>query len=252
MPPRKTKEQLHGLASLRRRLPHISASALAAVIQDVEENGVPELGGRNNVREARDAEVDCVTAFGPLFQTTTLETVSGSRMNLEYQNPFAMLQVAIDADSAFTKLFKARLQAFPSTPQTPWRLAMYSDEVVPGNALGVDNKRKIQAVYWSFLEFGAAALSQEDLWFVSTAKRSSEVKKVKGGMSQLMLALTRVFLERVIRSQLAASSLYFRMARSSGSSRAWRCSSWTKRRTRASGTRRAHPASATACSASTL
>ena len=66
-------------------------------------------------------------------------------------------------------------------PKTPWNLVFYADEITPGSALSADNLRKIQAVYLSFLEFGAAALAKEISWFVYTSKRSSEVRKLKGG-----------------------------------------------------------------------
>ena len=66
-------------------------------------------------------------------------------------------------------------------------------EVTPGNPLSTTNDRKIQVIYWSFKQFGPAALSNEELWFTCSTKRSSEVKRVAGGMSQIMGALLKVF-----------------------------------------------------------
>ena len=72
----------------------------------------------------------------------------------------------------------------PSSEARPWRLILYSDEVTPGNQLKVDNKRKIQAIYWSLHEFHPK-LSDEDMWFTFTTKRSSEVNLIDGGMSRI-------------------------------------------------------------------
>ena len=57
------------------------------------------------------------------------------------------------------------------------------------------NKRKFQAVYWSFLEFDSAALSHEEYWFPMMAEFSQNVKEVSGGMSQIFVALCKLFFE---------------------------------------------------------
>jgi hypothetical protein len=63
-------------------------------------------------------------------------------------------------------------------------LVLYGDEVVPGNNLAYDNKRKIWATYWSFLEFGLG-LSCEFLWMSTHAARSAVVHELDGGISAL-------------------------------------------------------------------
>ena len=47
------------------------------------------------------------------------------------------------------------------------------------------HRRKFQAVYWSIMELGAAALSLEENWFTICTMRSTEVRKIEGGMSAL-------------------------------------------------------------------
>ena len=69
----------------------------------------------------------------------------------------------------------------------------YSDEVTPGDALVHDNRRKLQVVYFSFLEFGPSVLAREDSWFTIAAKRSSEVCKISGGMSAVFAAVLLLF-----------------------------------------------------------
>ena len=53
---------------------------------------------------------------------------------------------------------------------------MYADEVVPGRELIAYNEKKLWVLYWSFLDFGPAALSNEDAWFTGLVLRSHMVK----------------------------------------------------------------------------
>ena len=53
--------------------------------------------------------------------------------------------------------------ALSSSPTTPLTLCLYADEVLPGNPLAVTTDRKLWCFYWTVLEFGSAALSNEDM-----------------------------------------------------------------------------------------
>ena len=44
----------------------------------------------------------------------------------------------------------------------PWRLVLYADEILPGNQLVYTSGRKLWGFYWSVLEWGSAALADED------------------------------------------------------------------------------------------
>ena len=48
-------------------------------------------------------------------------------------------------------------------------------------------------MYWTFLEFGAHALSHEESWFCLHILFSDEVNKLAGGMSQLIKRLVKQF-----------------------------------------------------------
>ena len=50
--PRRAK--LRKLDAFRRNLPHMSASALAAVLEAVDKEGIPDIHHRHALREARD------------------------------------------------------------------------------------------------------------------------------------------------------------------------------------------------------
>ena len=73
-------------------------------------------------------------------------------------------------------------------------ICLYVDEVSPGNQLKPSNERKLQVIYFSVKQFGKLALSKEDAWWVLTAVRSADVKRVEDGMAQVMKRILRIFL----------------------------------------------------------
>ena len=81
----------------------------------------------------------------------------------------------------------------PSDPEHPWRLVLYSDEVVPGNVIAHDNQRKVWVMYWSLLEFGPLLLSREESWLTVLVKRSVDVAKVEAGISQVFAGVIKLF-----------------------------------------------------------
>ena len=52
-----------------------------------------------------------------------------------------------------------------ATPRVdaPWRIIVYFDEVLPGNIMNHKGAREMWACYWSFVNFGSAALAHEDV-----------------------------------------------------------------------------------------
>ena len=61
--------QLRKLNGFRRRLPHCTASALASILADVRENGIPEGGvRRHRFKDARDFQNAAHTPFGAVLQ----------------------------------------------------------------------------------------------------------------------------------------------------------------------------------------
>ena len=86
----------------------------------------------------------------------------------------------------------------PSSPERPWSLIMYTDEVVPGLALAARDDRKFWAVYASFLEFGPLTLSNELAWITLVTTRAKEVAKASAGISQVFkVVVMDIFLSDV-------------------------------------------------------
>ena len=185
--------KLRKLNAFRRSVPHVSGSALAAILDEVEQSGLPELHSRWDLQKATTMELDHETPYGNICDSLKLAAKSGGRdIQIPFVNPHAHLYRAFSFGGAFTKLMLERLAAVPPTPDAPWRLVLYSDEVVPGNALSHDNKRKVWVVYFSWLEF-EHLLSNEDAWFCILIARSSEVNKVSAGMGQIFGDLLKRF-----------------------------------------------------------
>ena len=76
----------------------------------------------------------------------------------------------------FAKLMRNTL----SRVQPPWSIVIYADGITPQDPLSKTDERKIDTVYWSFLEF-ADALVHEEVWLVLTCARTNELKKIDGG-----------------------------------------------------------------------
>ena len=63
------------------------------------------------------------------------------------------------------------------------QIVEYADEVVPGRELQAYHDKELWVLYWSFLDFGPAALANEDAWFTGLTLRSSIAKnKIAGGI----------------------------------------------------------------------
>ena len=179
--------KLRRLNALRRRLPYASASAISALLDDVAEHGIPDSHSRRDIRESRDAIVNTKTPFGPLLtELSLIPDVDGDENpTLCIAHPLAMIWYATFKLQAWQKLFLDRLATHPSTQDAPWSLIMYSDEVTPGDPLSANIGRKVQCIYYSFLELGTAALSREDAWFHAAIKRTTDCKDVANSPATL-------------------------------------------------------------------
>ena len=187
--------KLRRLERLRRRVPHVSASALSAILNEVQLE-MPELSSRHAIREARNAALDGDTPYGSIFTVIVLTSPTGDH-HFDIVNPFALMYYCFLNCDAFRAAMDAALALRPSTHDEPWRLVFYCDEVTPGNQLAQDNLRKLWAFYFSFMEFGAAILSQEDAWFCLASIRSSRVNKAQAGIAQAFSALVKVMFAKL-------------------------------------------------------
>ena len=156
--------KLARLQSLRNRLPQLSQSSLSAVLKVAQDVDVlPEAISTKTIREARDAAVEQRTPYGTLHSTLKLPAIKGGELELECERPHAALWAAAARSEAFSALVAETCARSPPSVERPWRLILYADEVLPGNIMNHRGARKMWAIYWSFLNFGGAALAHEDV-----------------------------------------------------------------------------------------
>ncbi len=123
-----------------------------------------------------------MTPYGPLV--TVVEDILPG-MKLAIQNPAAFLHMACEREG-FANLMRATMQKHPF----PWTIVLYADGISPADALAKHDQRKLQAVYYSFLEFGEEVLCTEEVWCVLVAVRD---KKLEKGMPSLSVVLSGIF-----------------------------------------------------------
>ena len=91
----------------------------------------------------------------------------------------------------FRRALREVFEQNPSLPSSPLGLIYYGDEVVPGNVLRLDSRRKIFAVYVSVMELGPGLLKHTEMWLPVALVRSDACKIVAGGISACVEALLR-------------------------------------------------------------
>ena len=149
------------LRGLRARLPFMSQSALAAVLNLAHEEELP-VAGRHALRQARDSTTKIHTPYGCLHSTIDVPTDAGQDEHIEVQSPLAMLYHAVSTSATLSEVLKRIVAQQQPSPTQPLRLILSADEVLPGNQLAYTAGRKFWIIYWSLAELGAGVLGDED------------------------------------------------------------------------------------------
>ena len=173
------------------RSSHVTASALSRLLQEVRDRGLPDSCSRSSIQRDRQRILNEPTPFGSLLSSVTTRTTKGEDLVIPIQNPYAMLHVALMRSPALNRYLLSGLQD-TSTLQ----LVFYADEVTPGDPLVVCNRRKVQVIYWSCLNLGVEALAREEAWFELLTLRSTLVRDLDGGMSQVFRSVLKAFFGR--------------------------------------------------------
>ena len=178
--------------ALRRAMPHMSQSAMAALVKFAKANDLSDIGSsRASFQRARDACLED-TPFAPQIITCTLfGDPPFANKDILIVNPAAYLYLAYTKGGGFFKHLNKCLASTPSSAERPWRLVLYSDEVVPGNQLAIANSRKVWVVYFGFLEL--KQMGNEDSWCPLAAEPSHGLKRVSAGISQVFAVIIESF-----------------------------------------------------------
>ena len=184
------ERKLRRLDQLRRSVPYVSASALSKIL-DAAVDGIPEIHHRGAIREARSLIMHDATPYGPLSNKLRIRRRDGTYIDMEIVDPSRICTWPQKTCEGFSELIRNTLQDHPNSFEHPWGLVLYSDEVLPGNALSFANLRKLWSVYWTIFEFGQCVLADEHAWFCVAAERSENVKEFDGGIAQLFTVLLK-------------------------------------------------------------
>ena len=171
---------------------YVSQSGLVGILKHVRQHGIPEHFSRRTVKRAREAALPAMTPLGPLWGEVEVEMIKGPNKKFPLVNPMALLWYLTTECSGFSKVFKEALHNHPCSIDRKWHVAIYNDEILPGNALKASNERKLLAFYWTVTEFGERC-SDEDYWLHIISVRTSEVKLMKSGVAQLFKKVVEAF-----------------------------------------------------------
>ena len=188
-----TPAKARKLMFARRSVPHSSYQAWSEFIKYAKEHDLTDLShNRSSMRKARSMCLED-TPYGPaLLAVNLVATPPHQDRDMTVVNPFSYLHSAFNAGGGFFRMLSDTLRSNPPAVDKPWRIAIYSDEVVPGNALAVRNARKVWMVYWSFLELHPH-LGNEDAWIPLVAEPTESLKCISSGISQVFSAILEVF-----------------------------------------------------------
>ena len=126
-----------------------------------------------------------------VLQQETLPLKAGTAFVWDCISFAKLLQHAVRVSPNFRDVLRGMWEANPSTSDTPYHLVCYGDEVVPGNVLRLDNKRKVFCFYVCIREIGDALIKDEHMWFPVAVLRTTIAKEVTGGFSKAMRVLLR-------------------------------------------------------------
>lgn len=180
------KKRRVAIPFIKARIPFMSMRALAAIFALSQVYEFPEHGSKQAIARARDKEALQMTTYGALHQDLHV-----GPCKFEVQAPLPMLVLACQTE-AYGSLIAERYDAKPCTPDAPWGVILYLDEVSPGNQLSHKNLLKSQCVYWSLSVF-AHYLSNEYSWFTAFASRSSRCDEAPGGIGGIIGAFVKKY-----------------------------------------------------------
>ena len=142
--------KLRRLDEFRRRVPHVSASALSALLDECARGNMPELHSRQAMAAAVDMNLHDTTPYGSLIVETAVHLVDETIGSIVLVNPLALLWKLFKQGGSYSELLLQHFRGNPCSPERPYGLILYADEVTPGNVLAHSNQRKLWVMYFSF------------------------------------------------------------------------------------------------------
>ena len=186
-------DAMANLASIGRDR-YVSQSGLAAILKEIQTHGLPENISRSAVKRSREQDLKGMrNEYGEIIIEHKFDMVNSTKQeSFHFVNPWCFLQHILTNSEPFKGYFTKYLLALGHENTRPLRISVYCDEVTPGNQLRHDPTRKIQIIYWSLLDGPGTGV--DHLWFTLGLARSTEVNRIRGGMSEYMRGALSHFL----------------------------------------------------------
>lgn len=123
----------------------MTQSALQSLLCKIHQEGMPDLKYKRDMKEATRLQLSSMDAYGPLLLEANVATTEGTMEPIWIVNLLSLLVGAYQLNGSWANFFHNAHAKNPSSPQKPWQLLLYSDEVVPGNQLAARQNRKVLA-----------------------------------------------------------------------------------------------------------
>lgn len=150
----------------------IPTRAIQRLIKQLQDNNI-------SAADAKVSDKDLQRRYGHLIATIQFATSAGM-FTWELGKPGAIIKEYMES-AALTPHTRMMLTHRGTHPSTPLRLVLYCDEVTPGSALKLNNKRKTNAFYATFVEMPPSLRYHKECWFPLAFMRSSVAKTISGG-----------------------------------------------------------------------
>ena len=119
------------IGSVRQQLPYMTTNAFAAFVSFAQQNDISELpSSRRAIIRNRDAFLGD-TPCGPMLVAVALVgTPQFANVDVYMVNPFEILYAAYRSWGNMYRAIQRQLGIHASSPESKWRIVLYSDEIV--------------------------------------------------------------------------------------------------------------------------
>jgi hypothetical protein len=140
---------------------------------------------KRKIQEATESHSKVVTPYGPVVQQVAL----ANGMMWDVCHPFAFLWYLSSISTCFAQVMKDCMKSGAIL-----RLVIYVDGLVPGNPFRPEASRKLQCVYWSFVDWPNWMLTRTFAWPCLSILRQKIVEEnLDGRMSYFARIVLRLF-----------------------------------------------------------
>ena len=157
------------------------------------EAGIPNASLRRVLERLRDANVDLAdihldqqavaraleAQYGDHVTTLRIPTARGP-FAWEVAVPAAMLRSYLQSPALLPYFMDVLQSGAGCHPSHPIKLVLYCDELTPGRALRINNKRKVMAIYVTLAAFPRALRGHREVWIPMAFLRSDAQKHAIG------------------------------------------------------------------------